>query len=301
MNQKNEIHYKKKNIVKGYLQKIHIKKEALAMTIISTLLSISLFFFNSFYLKPLTEKLIYNIVNIIALIILIIPLSMLGYSHFKSSKELEEQYPDFLRAITEGLRGGMTLPIAIKYASRTSYGALDPYVKNLVAQVSWGVPFNDAMQNFATNTNSKAIERSTSAIIEAHSSGGDIATVLDAISQSFIEIDKLRKEREVKIGTQMVQGYIIYFVFIGIMIGMQKFLIPALSFTGVGAGADVVGSSQNPLAAVAEGRVFIHLATIQGFFSGLSVGKLAEGRLTAGLKHATLLGLFGYTIMSLFG
>ncbi|MEA3343483.1 MAG: hypothetical protein U9Q92_04915, partial [archaeon] len=47
------------------------------------------------------------------------------------------------------------------------------------------------------------------------------------------------------------------------------------------------------------GEMFTHLAIIQGFFAGLVIGKLSEGRLSAGAKHAIILALVGYISLTL--
>lgn len=290
---------KKNEFVEKIRENINLSNEVLITIGVSVSLSIMLIAINQLYFKFIVEKLVYNIINVFALAILIFPATIVGYGRYKITKEAEGQFPDFLRSISEGIRGGMTLPLAIKYASRSSYGVLDTYIKNLTAQISWGIPFDDAMNNFAEKIGSKSISRSTSAIVEAHNSGGDIAAVIESIGQGFVEIDKLRKERETRIAGQMFQGYMIYFIFIGVMLGLQNFLIPSLSFADVTPGG--VGSSQNPFDAVTGGSIFVHLAAIQGFFAGLSVGKLAEGTMSAGIKHAAILALIGYGLMTIFG
>ena len=40
---------------------------------------------------------------------------------------------------------------------------------------------------------------------------------------------------------------------------------------------------------------------IQGFFAGIAIGKMAEGTVIAGVKHALVLIVFGYTAFILFG
>ncbi|NOR84772.1 hypothetical protein GQ473_01515 [archaeon] len=270
--------------------------------------------FNRYYILPLDQTLVYRIVNIFAVIVLVTPPTIVRYANYNKLKTIEERFPDFLRDIVEGLRGGMSLPLAIKYTSKNNYSALTPKIKLLISQLSWGVPFEKAINNFASTLNSKTITRAVRTIIEAHRSGGNIADVIDAVGTSTVELEKIKRERTSRISSQMMQGYIIYFVFLGVMIGIQKFLIPSFSgntgaSTGalvgaVGGDADItsmmLGSTSNTVINVEDyEKIFSHLAVIQGFFSGVVIGKLAEGSVDAGLKHAIILVIIGYTVMTL--
>ena len=109
----------------------------------------------------------------------------------------------------------------------------------------------------------------------------------------------------------MMQGYIIYFVFLGVMVGIQKFLIPSFSGTA-GASAAATMSGDMDITAIMLGntgstainvedyeKMFTHLAIIQGFFSGIVIGKLAEGSVDAGLKHAIFMVIIGYTVLTI--
>lgn len=263
---------------------------------ISAFFAIALFMANFFFMRGYVDETIFTMVNIVAASIFIVPAGLMQYEKYKKVQEIEEKFPDFLRNIVEGLRGGMTLPLSITYAARNYYGALDPYVRQLSAQISWGVPFDTVLNNFSGQLKSKIIARSVSTINEAHRSGGNIVDVLESVTKSTVEIEKIRRERASRISGQMMTGYIIFFVFIGVMIGMREFLLPALSWSEVSQGEDswMAASGQSPINAEAYGTMFIHLAIIQGVFSGLAMGKLAYGSIGAGTKHSMIMSLIGY-------
>ncbi|MBU4300225.1 MAG: type II secretion system F family protein [Nanoarchaeota archaeon] len=242
-----------------------------------------------------------NILILLSFIMMGVPPAMLRYNKYQQMKEVEESFPDFIRDITEGLRGGMTLSLAIKYASNNNYGALNSHIKTLVAQITWGIPFDNALHNFVKSIDDPTITRAISTVIEAHRSGGNIAEALDAVGKSTVEIEKLRRERTSRISSQMMTGYVIFFIFVVIMIGMREFLLPALTWgSATSPGAEEMMAASNANVNVeAYGRMFSHLAIIQGIFSGLAIGKLAEGNLSAGVKHAALMSLMGYITLML--
>ena len=103
------------------------------------------------------------------------------------------------------------------------------------------------------------------------------------------ELEKIKKERSASVYAQMINGYLIYIVFLGVMIGLATVLIPAFR----------LGESAPDLQQVFV-DMFRSLTIIQGFFAGLSIGKMAEGTLIAGVKHSMALVILGYSAFMIF-
>ena len=92
---------------------------------------------------------------------------------------------------------------------------------------------------------------------------------------------------------QKIKAHVIYFVFIGVIVGLQKFLMPTLAFSG----ASKFG--MGPTETVSYKDVFQNLVIIQGVFSGLAIGKMSEGSILAGLKHLIVFVAIGFTAFTL--
>jgi archaeal flagellar protein FlaJ len=280
------------------LNYINKNRKLLYVILFLGLLGIVFITFGFFILSPMGLSLESSIFNVFGILLLITPFSLVQFKFFRTQKEIEEIFPEFVKAIAEGLESDMSLPQSIKFAAENDFGSLSPYIKKIVTQMSWGISFENAFFNFTNELNNKIITRAVSTIVAAHKSGGEIKTAISSIVHAVTEIEKLRRERLARISGQMIQGYVIYFVFLGVMIGIQQFLIPILStgnLMGGGSEADNVNT-----AIVEEYSIrFRHLAVVQGFFSGIAIGKLAEGSVSAGLKHAFILSFLGYIIMVL--
>ncbi|MFB6265670.1 MAG: type II secretion system F family protein, partial [Candidatus Nanohaloarchaea archaeon] len=67
---------------------------------------------------------------------------------------------------------------------------------------------------------------------QTYQAGGDVGGVLEAVGNNLEEIRKLRKERRSQIYGEMVTGYIIYFVFLGVLVVLIRYLLPSLTFQG---------------------------------------------------------------------
>ncbi len=268
------------------------KKEKLnirTISLISFAAGLSLAAFNNLFLKSYTQ--IEALINLIAVFLVLgIPL-IYKYNEYRLVKKIETLFPKYLTDISENISTGMTLPQAMKAATRNEYQELTPYIKELYAKVQWGIPLEKVLADFAKRTRSKTMKRNVQTIIEAHRSGGTIDTILKSVAQSLQELERIKKERSSSIYAQMINGYLIYVVFLGVMIGLATILVPA--FTRFG------GSSEDLQAAYLE--IFRSLTVIQGFFAGIAIGKMAEGTIVAGVKHAMALVIFGYSVFLIFG
>jgi len=232
-----------------------------------------------------------NFLSFIAVAIAITGLVITEYMKFLSSRDIEERFPYFLRDVAENMRTGMTLPQAITATKDTFYGALTPHVKRIVTQIDWGVPFDEILNNFSKHS-TKTVKRAVSTIIETHRGGGDIAEVFDSVGRSTSEISNLMKERSSTIYSQMLTGYVIFFLFIGILIILQVLLIPSFYTFSPETNLESLGKFYL--------EVFRILVLLQGFFAGLVIGKMSEGSIVAGIKHSLILIIVGYSILSLF-
>jgi flagellar protein FlaJ len=215
----------------------------------------------------------------------------------KITNEKEEMFLEFSRNLVESVKTGTPISKSIMNIKDKSYGALSIHVEKLANQISLGIPLNAALKVFAKDINNNTISRALTLIGQAERAGGDIGKILESVTEAVRMSDKLKKERKATISTLIVQGYIIFFVFIIIILVMQFQIIPMISGiaeTGtLGIGGTTGGTSQEEVSIS-----FIYLLLIQGFFSGLAIGKLAEGSIKSGIKHSFALMLMSFLISS---
>jgi archaeal flagellar protein FlaJ len=213
------------------------------------------------------------------------------YNKYREDKEIEERFPDFLRDISQNIRTGMTIPQAIIATKENYYGALTPYIKKMIVKLDWGVPLDNILIDFSSST-TKSLRRVVSTIIDTHRGGGNISEIFESVGKSTEEVNKINKERSNTIYNQMLTGYVIFFVFIGVLIIMQG-LIPNLGiFSSTESSTGDTGSF--------FADTFRTLIVIQGFFSGLVIGKMSEGSMISGLKHSLILVMVGVVALLIF-
>jgi len=223
----------------------------------------------------------------------------------KTEKEKDERFLEFTRNLAESVKSGNPVAKSILNMRNKNFGSLTPHIGKLASQLSIGIPISKAFETFANDINSPTVSRAVALIREADSAGGKIDNILDSVAQSMYQIDKLRKERQAAIYNLVVQGYIIFFIFIGIMLIMQFKVLPLTADIGGVSTVTSINSATGPAtigsnSAAAERltRPFLYLLIVQGFFTGLMVGKLSEGTIKAGLKHSFILSIAALLISS---
>jgi len=235
-------------------------------------------------------------------VIFAMPLITIAYFENKKIKEYEQNFSVFLQDFVESMRGGMTVPRAFESISSNQYGALTPLVKKMSAQLNWGIPVETVLFKFAKETRSKIISRIISTVMESHRFGGNLTETFEALSNTVVEVERLRAERRLFLNSQIITGYIIFFVFLAVIIGLQKYLVPSLSQIGSDTGFQKAGLGAVP-ANIGEqySEIFRNLVLLQGLFTGLTVGKMSEGAMVSGIKHSVFMMVVGLVVLTIFG
>lgn len=239
----------------------------------------------------------------IALTIVALPFVIQVIIENKREQQVSEMFLEFSRNLAESVNTGTPISKSIINMRNKNYGALTPYVQKLANQISIGIPVNQAFQTFAFDVNNPVITRAVTLIREAEKAGGEIDYILESAAKSIAEVEKLRKERKAAIYSLVVQGYIIFFIFIGIMLVMEFKILPLTSgisqFGGLSGDFSAVARGESAATAVSVEELsnpFLFLLLAQGFFAGLTIGKLAEGTIRAGIKHSFIMTVTAFLV-----
>ncbi len=244
-------------------------------------------------------KLFFMIIGL-GVLVGVLPFVITLIAETRAAVEKEEMFLEFTRNLVESVKTGTPISKSIINLKGRAYGVLGPHIKKLANQISLGIPLGSALQTFAKDVNNKTVSRTIILIGQAEKAGGDIGEILEAVAEAVSVSDKLKKERKAAISTLVIQGYIIFFVFMIIILIMQFQILPMVSgiaelgsigggtFSGVG-GGEPIGQDE-------ISNSFLYLLLIQGLFTGLTIGKLGEGGIKAGVKHSFALMLISFVV-----
>lgn len=250
------------------------------------------------------ENLFYFLIGI-AMTIIALPFVATTIFETNLEKEKNEQFLEFARALAENVKGGTPIGQSIRNMRNKNFGSLTENIGKLANQISMGIPMSKALDTFADDIGSVTVKRAISLIKEAEMAGGKIDDILDSVASSIYQVEKLKKERAASISSLVVQGYIIFFIFIGIMLVMQFKIIPLTEDVNSVGGLEGIGGGFGAASGVGTGEGFstddlsrplLWMLLMQGFFSGLAIGKLSEGSVKAGVKHSFVMTIAAFLI-----
>lgn len=231
------------------------------------------------------------------------PMGWFSYVRERHVRQLEERFPDFLRDLNESYGAGLTMAQAIRVAARGDYGRLNPEIKRMANQVSWGTPFHDALTMFADRVETPIVTRAVALINKATRAGGNTKDVLAAAARDAREIKSLQNERKLSMTLYVIVIYVAFGVFLGVVAALQGLLVPALLQTTQGTGASgIAGLAVAGNVTHMDFRlIYFGVGMVQAIGSGIVAGVMAEGGYAAGLKHATVLVVLTVVALGLLG
>ena len=178
-----------------------LTEKPLNILIVSIPAAILVFFIGTIYLvtqfgliTAFTTTVIDDIF-LISLMIACIPLAYLDLRHSMRMRNLNISLPNFFRDVAGMNESGMTLPNAIHVVATGEYGTLTQYIKKLDAEMSWNIPFVEAIYQFGERIGTTLAQRSVDLIAKASSAGGDVSEVLRAAASDTYEFVNLETER----------------------------------------------------------------------------------------------------------
>jgi len=228
---------------------------------------------------------------IFGVLAMIVPLTMLQVKESQRKDSIDRNLPLFLLALSSAVQSGANLIRAIETTAERNMGALTPELKNLRANLSWGMPVEDSFENFANRTGTKTSRRVTVLLEMALKIGGDIRTNLEMIQKHVTELQNLEKERKSSLAPYTYTIYISFAVFLGIavILSSQFFsqfeVVQQLLSKSPGTNGGAFFSSIKDVNFEALNQILFNMSIIEAVFGGLVAGKIGAGTYVAGIKH----------------
>ena len=245
-----------------------------------------------------------NIV-ILAFLLIIMPPGFFNFYETRRISRLEAEFPAMVRDISLSVKSGMTLKGAMSVAAGGQYGTLTRAIKQMDNAISWGVSFEDALLHFARKYPTSLIRRTVFTLIEASRMGGQLGEIMEGIATDVEETKALEKRRSSETKPYLLVCYVSYFVFLAVILIMSYVFLPMMQESANVATGKALPGGLGQFAVSDAGlalydRLFFHALVIQGFFAGIVTGKMAEGKVVAGLKHSVffiIVAVIAYTLL----
>ena len=244
--------------------------------------------------------------TVFALLAGIVPLTLLQLRDVQRKDSIDRNLPLFLLALTSAVQSGANLIKAIEHTADRNMGALTPELKNLRANISWGMPMDEALDNFATRTGTRMSRRIVILLEMAINVGGDIANNLEMIQKHVTELQNIEKERKSSLAPYTYTIYIAFAVFIGISVILSTQFFSEIANVQVLLKESVVQGQSGMFSTLADldigglDKILFNMAIIQAVFGGLAAGKIGAGNYVAGIKHIVIMVIMAVIAFNAF-
>lgn len=250
----------------------------------------------SFYYPPIAEDTSTQTTGIVfGALFAIVPITLLHLKETQRKDNIDKNLPLFLLALSSAVQSGANLIRAIETTADRNMGPLTPELRNLRANISWGMPIEDAFQNFANRTGTKMSRRVSTLLEMSLKIGGDIRANLEMIQQHVTDLQNLEKDRKASLAPYTYTIYISFAVFLGISVILssqffseflviQKMLIDSPGITDGGMFSSIINMDIEAL-----NSILFNMSLIEAVFGGLAAGKIGSGNYVSGMKHIIIM------------
>jgi len=244
--------------------------------------------------------------TVFAILAGVVPLTLLQLREVQRKDSIDRNLPLFLLALTSAVQSGANLIKAIEHSAERNMGALTHELKNLRANISWGMPMDEALDNFANKCGTRMSRRVVLLLEMAIKVGGDIANNLEMIQKHVTELQNLEKERKSSLAPYTYTIYIAFAVFIGISVILSTQFFSEIEVVQGMLKSNVASSEGGMFSALADieidelNKILFNMAIIQAVFGGLAAGKIGAGNYVAGIKHIVIMVIMAVIAFNAF-
>lgn len=249
---------------------------------------------SSFYLAGTIQMLTRDIGIIFGILAAVIPLTLLQLKEVQRREGIDRHLPLFLLSLVSSIQSGSNLIQAIQMVPERNMGNLGPLLRNLKANISWGMPISEAFENFTKKAGTRMAKRVVVLLEIAFKNGGNVAENLETIQKYVTDLRNLEKERKSALQPYTYTIYISFAVFIAISVILSsQFFTQIESVKQLLVTTHVTNSNVfSALSGVDIAQIdslLLNMAIIEAIFGGLAAGKIGSGSYVSGIKHVIVM------------
>ncbi len=217
---------------------------------------------------------------------------------FNRTALMEAVMPDFLRFVSENLKGGMPFEKSLWSAIKPEFGILSQEVRLAAKKVMTGADVDEAITEFTNKYDSPMMRRSFNLILEGMKGGGKVADVIDRVIETLEETKELKQE--------MAATNLTYVIFVSVIVIIVAPGLFTLSFQflailqGLGERVSTTGAVQQAASLpISFSKVTLEPDQFRSFsqyalmiistFAGMIVSMINNGSIKGGIKFVPFL------------
>ncbi len=212
-----------------------------------------------------------------------LPGAIVSIRENRARGSLERMIPSFIRDIAEVRKTGLAPEKCIEQVATRNYGGLSRVVSGMASELSWGIPLRQIVQGIMKKTRSWMTQATMFLLSEVVDVGGGTPEMLGTLADFVERTAQIDKEKK-----SQLRPYVFIPYFGAIMIVVTTVLMVYFLTSPV-----ITGQGYNPFSsginAASITSPMLAGAVFTSWVMGFVAGKMGEGSIAAGFKHASLL------------
>ena len=229
----------------------------------------------------------------VALILMSLAPTVVAVRATRERTALEKALPDFIRDISEGRKIGLSPEQTIQALADKHYGLLSKHVKKMSAQVSWGVSTVQVISTFAREVRSWVTREAGMLLTEVIDVGGGTVRSFSDMADFSRKMNDLESEKR-----SSLKPYLFICYFSSIMVVVTTFIMVYFISTPINFGSSSSFAPPPPTINRSAIDILLTVSVVESWFIGMVAGKMGEGGVAEGFKHA--LALVVIALVSVF-
>lgn len=232
-------------------------------------------------------------VLVLAAAITAIPISVFHEIRVRRARRIENGLPDALAKLAGFNEKGISLLQSFQILGSSASGPLATELRGVERDVRWNGSLVNALRRLRGRVSTLRMTKLGILLERASAATGNLREVLGIAANDASRNENLRATKRQAMVSYVVVIYIVFAVFVYVLS-----VVAGLFYGANGLGAATTGTSPNAAALRAEDAklLFGQAAVIQGVGAGIVAGRLGEGHMLSGLKHAVILGVAAFLV-----
>ena len=212
------------------------------------------------------------------------PAMIIQMIYSSKKRSVENKLSNFLRDISEVRKTGLAPEKTIEQLSDRNYGGLSKHVQKISTQLSWGTPIKRVLENFSKEVKSWVTRAMAFLLLEVVDVGGGSPKMFISLADFTEKSAQLDKERR-----SLVRPFVII-PYIGaiLVVVTTAMMVYFISAPGIGV-TPGPGFGATPAVIAQATTILLTASFFQAWVMGIVAGKMGEGSVADGFKHATFL------------
>ena len=185
----------------------------------------------------------------------------------------------FLRDMTETRKTGMSPEKCMRTLSDRDYGGFTKHLKLMSRQIGWGVSLRRIYNDFAERVHGWLARAGMFILIDSIDVGGGAPETLDTLATFMEDLEEMEREKRATLKPLMLVPYLTAVMLVVVIVILVVFMRGLLKIARI-------------YISIPE---FVHMflppVVIIAIVSGLVAGKISEGTIAAGFKHAMIMAI----------